>query len=101
MFPRDYTVQELKVAEALDKTGLRYESQAEFGNYTVDFFIAEINTVIEADGVMGHFRKRDRKRDADLKDMGIDYVIHIRSQNKKDIKEELWQALNKLEKTQT
>ena len=34
-FPRDYTEQEMKVAEVLDTTGLRYETQAPFGKYTV------------------------------------------------------------------
>ena len=100
-FPRDYTEQELKVAEVLDSTGLRYETQAPFDKYTVDFYIDEISTVIEADGIMGHLRKKDRQRDAELKDMGIENIIHIRSQTKGDIKEELWQVLNSLEKKQT
>ncbi len=52
-FPRDYTEQEMKVAEVLDTTGLRYETQAPFGKYTVDFYIAKIDTVFEAEGVMG------------------------------------------------
>jgi very-short-patch-repair endonuclease len=101
MFPRDYTEQEQKVAEVLDSTGLRYETQAPFGRFTVDFYIDEINTVIEADGVMGHLRKKDRERDAELKNMDIEHIIHIRSQTKGDIKEEIWQALNSLDKKQT
>tara|TARA_R100000234_G_scaffold20592_1_gene11586 strand:+ start:51 stop:359 length:309 start_codon:yes stop_codon:yes gene_type:complete len=100
-FPRDYTEQEMKVAEVLDTTGLRYETQAPFGKYTVDFYIAEIDTVVEADGVMGHLRKKDRQRDADLRKMGIEHIIHIRSTTKSNIKEEVWQALNSLEKKQT
>ena len=100
-FPRDYTEQEMKVAEVLDTTGLRYETQASFGKYTVDFYIAEIDTVVEADGVMGHLRKKDRQRDADLKEMGVEHIIHIRSTTKSNIKEEVWQALNSLEKKQT
>ena len=97
-FPRDYTGQELKLAEVLDQTGLRYETQAPFGKYTVDFFIDEINTVVEADGVMGHLRKKDRQRDIELHEMGVTNIIHIRSKTKEGIKEELWQALNSLEK---
>jgi|TARA_R110000744_G_scaffold102334_2_gene196842 very-short-patch-repair endonuclease len=100
-FPRDYTAQEMKVAEVLDSTGLRYETQAPFGKYTVDFYIAEIDTVVEADGVMGHLRKKDRERDADLKQMGIENIIHIRSTTKTNIKEEVWQALNSLGKNQS
>ena len=96
-FPRDYTEQEMKVAEVLDTTGLRYETQAPFGKYTVDFYIDEIKTVVEADGIYGHLRKRDRKRDDELYALGVEHIIHIKEKTHQRICEELWQALDKLE----
>ena len=76
--PRDYTKQEKLVEQCLDVTGLRYDNQVEFGKYTVDFYIDEIKTVVEADGIYGHLKKRDRKRDAELYKLGVEHIIHIK-----------------------
>ena len=98
--PRDYTNQENIVAECLDKSGLRYTSQYEIFPYTVDFYIPEIKMVLEADGKIGHLRKRDKNRDAYLvKQFDVDYVIHIKDFTKEKIEEKLWQELSKLNKT--
>ena len=66
MLPRDYTKQEQLIAEELSECGLRYEQQVDVHPYTVDFFVSEIGLIIEADGIYGHLRKRDTKRDSDL-----------------------------------
>ena len=98
--PRDYTKQENIIAGLLSEFGLRYSDQTEFPPYTVDFYVAEIETVIEADGIYGHFQKRDSKRDAFLLEQDeVNHVIHIKEKTKKDIKEKLWQEINKLSKT--
>ena len=95
--PKDYTKQENIIAECLSEFGLRYDQQYSFSPYTVDFFIPEIRMVIEADGVYGHLRKRDIQRDQVLvNDYGIEYVLHIKETTKKEIKEILWQGLNRL-----
>ena len=95
--PKDYTKQENIIAECLSDFGMRYAQQYEFYPYTVDFFIDDINMVIEADGVYGHLRKRDIRRDQDLVDnYGIDHVLHIKETTREEIKEILWQGLNKL-----
>ena len=95
--PRDYTEQENIIAECLSEFGLRYEQQYDFYPYTVDFYVAEINMVIEADGVYGHLSKREAKRDYDLANVdGIGYVVHIKETKKGEIEEVLWQELNKL-----
>lgn len=94
--PRDYTQQEKLVEQCLQVTGLRYDNQVEFGKYTVDFYIDEIKTVVEADGVYGHLRKRDRKRDNELYESGVKHIIHIKEKTHQRICEELWQALDKL-----
>ena len=96
--PRDYTQQEQLIARVLDEFGLRYEQQYPSGNYFLDFYIREIQMVIEADGVYGHFRKRDAKRDFDLLQMPhIENILHIEDTTYSEIKETLWRALSKLE----
>lgn len=97
MLPRDYTVQENLIAECLSTFGLRYDQQHIFDPYTVDFWIPELQLVIEADGIHGHLQKRDKRRDIDL--MGhplVDWILHIVSTTKRNIEEELWRGLNKL-----
>tara|TARA_R110000824_G_scaffold223161_2_gene410950 strand:- start:584 stop:874 length:291 start_codon:yes stop_codon:yes gene_type:complete len=79
------TPQEVKIASYLSELGLRWESQRQVGKYFVDFWIAEIGTVIEADGVYGHFSKKDKERDSFLLDSGVDHVLHIRSENSHEI----------------
>ena len=96
--PKDYTSQENLIAECLSGFGLRYEQQAEFFPYTVDFYIPEIKMVIEADGKYGHLRKRDIKRDLFLGEQdGVKYVLHIKEFTKGRINTSLLASFNKLE----
>ena len=85
MKPRDFTVQENYIAEILTELGLRYEQQYSIGSRTVDFYIPEMKSVIEADGVYGHLRKADRKRDLELMSLGISDIFHIRDSTKPTI----------------
>ena len=89
MKPRDFTVQENTIAEVLSDLGLRYEQQYSIGSRTVDFYLPEMKSVIEADGVYGHLRKADRKRDSELADLGICNIYHVRDLTKPDILETL------------
>ena len=57
--------------------------------------LTELDIVVEADGPFGHLAKRDAKRDQDLKDMGVVEVWHVREKTLQDIKERLWQELNR------
>lgn len=96
--PREYTEQEQKLAKAIGDYGLRYEQQVEFGNYTVDFYISEIKVVVEADGIYGHLKKADAKRDEALLEYPeISKIWHIKGQTEKDIRGELIQAIVNLE----
>jgi hypothetical protein len=52
---------------------------------------------MEADGPFGHLAKRDAKRDAKLKDMGIEEIWHFRENTLKTIKDRLCRELNRLE----
>ena len=65
--PKDYTPQEYTIAKILDEFWLRYDTQHFFLRYTVDFWIPEIGMVIEADGIYGHYKKRDVKSHMELK----------------------------------
>jgi len=97
LLPKDYTKQENIIAEILSDFGLRYDQQVEFGKYTVDFHIKDIGMIIEADGIYGHFRKRDVLRDTNLQTFpGIEYIIHIKEKSKQSIKDILWLVLNNL-----
>tara|TARA_R110000824_G_scaffold132191_3_gene294507 strand:+ start:918 stop:1145 length:228 start_codon:yes stop_codon:yes gene_type:complete len=68
-------------------------------NYTVDFWVPELTMVVEADGPMGHLRKADAKRDAELlsgQDTEVSQVVHITATDVHAIMEEICQALDKL-----
>ena len=92
--PKDYTKQENLIAEELSRLGLRYDQQVEVYPYTVDFFIPELGMVIEADGIYGHLRKRDTKRDADLMRIyGIENILHIKDSTKEGVENTLCQVL--------
>ena len=96
--PRDYTEQEQIIARCLDEFGLRYEQQAYYHPYIIDFYIPEIKMAVEADGVYGHLSKRDRKRDKDLLSLeDIEYIIHIKETTLEKIKAKLWLELTKLD----
>ena len=99
LLPRDYTKQENIIAKSLSKFGIRYEQQYEFIPYTVDFYIPDLNMVIEADGKYGHLQKRDTKRDLDLvKNHAVEYILHVRDFTKERVESTLWLGLNKLKK---
>ncbi len=92
---RHGTKQEKLIERCIEELGLRYLTQASFGKYDVDFLLTELDIVVEADGPFGHLAKRDAKRDQDLKDMGVVEVWHVREKTLQDIKERLWQELNR------
>ena len=97
MLPRDYTKQENIIAQVLAELGLRYDTQVPINQYTADFFVPELGMIIEADGIYGHFKKRDIKRDADLMRIyGVKNILHIKENSKVGVQDTLWQALNRL-----
>ena len=97
MLPRDYTKQENVIAQVLSELGLRYDTQVSVSKYVADFFVPELGMIIEADGVYGHLKKRDIRRDADLMRIyGIKNILHIKENSKTGVRDTLWQALNRL-----
>ena len=97
MLPRDYTKQEMVIADVLSDMGFRYDTQVHISKYIADFFIPELGMIVEADGVYGHLKKRDVRRDADLMRIyGVENILHIKENSKTGVQDTLWQALNKL-----
>ena len=100
--PTEYTKQENIIAACLSELGFRFEQQTQFGSYQVDFWIPELKLVIEADGVYGHLKKRDIRRDTFLmNEPEIENIFHIKVQTKFNIQEEIWRALSKLSEDET
>lgn len=92
--PKDYTKQENIIADCLSEFGLRYDQQYSFFPYTVDFFIPELSLVVEADGIHGHFKQNDAKRDIGLLKLEeVKHVIHIRESTMESIKQHLVTSL--------
>lgn len=90
VLPKEDTQQERLVAEVLSEFGLRYVEQYVFGKFTVDFWLPELNMVVEADGPFGHYRKADMERDGILyNDHKVELIIHVTSSDKFGIKEAL------------
>lgn len=59
--------------------GIRFSRQEPIGKYTVDFYVEDLKIAIEADGIYGHNIKADRIRDAELKELGVFQIWHIKS----------------------
>ena len=82
------------LANFLSFCGLRYEPQVEFGQFTVDFFLSELSLVLEADGIYGHLRKADRKRDSILlQHSEIKDVRHLKGQTNQELQKEIMNIL--------
>ena len=60
------TPQELLVLEWVRATGLGANAQEDFPPYVADVYVPDLELVIEVDGPL-HMKKRDKKRDLDLK----------------------------------
>ena len=95
--PSEGTTQEDIFEDVIKSRGLRYEKQRQFGDFIVDFYIEELLIVIEADGIYGHTRAKDRNRDfALLKEHtdAIKAVHHIKESGKSRVEEVLGALLD-------
>ena len=93
LIPKAFTEQEEIVAVCLSELGFRYERQVEIGKYTVDFLIPDENLILEADGPYGHLKKRDKKRDEDLRGLSGYNIIHILGHEKELVKLEIMEKM--------
>ncbi len=68
---------ELALALLLDEAGIDYREQVCFGRYVVDFWVSDLQTVFEADGLFWHADLvREARRDQYLLSHGAISVIH-------------------------
>lgn len=69
---------ELSVAKTLNSLNIKYEPQKIIGFYLVDFYIDDLNLIIEVDGSFWHDKperkQRDKRRDAWLRSKGYKVI---------------------------
>lgn len=65
------------MAELLDTAGISYEWQHRIGRYVVDFYLPDVNAVIEVDGVYWHPNGPDERRDSYLRHKGVSAIYHV------------------------
>ena len=85
---RNHTPQEKLVRRILEENGLLYQYQMDIGQYTVDFYLPELQVIVEADGVFGHLQRRDKKRDLNLASMGYHTVWHLKETTISELRNE-------------
>lgn len=62
-----------KVVRWISTWGLQYQEEYPVGPYSLDVYLPEMHLGLEIDGPW-HNKKKDRKRDAAIKEQGIDIV---------------------------
>jgi len=68
-----------KVLKQKQLRGYQFLRQRPIKNYIVDFFCKELNLIIEVDGEIHRFRKKnDKEREIDLKNSGF-YIIRFKN----------------------
>ena len=95
---KDFTPQEELTADILTEYGIRFIQQwsVPSTNYTADFYIPELNRVLECDGAIGHLRKADAKRTEVILQKATDevkQVARVDAMTKSKLKEQVWQVL--------
>lgn len=83
-----------QVEDILRTAGLSFESEREFGIYTVDIYFPEFHIGVEVDGP-GHLRKHDTHRDGVLlKEHGL-YILRVKhDQDKGDIEQAVFDFID-------
>ena len=76
-----FTDGQMKLQKIIEDLGFETILERKFGDYSVDIFLPSENKAIEYDGV-GHYKKRDRKRDQIL--LGSYGIIVLRIRDLKD-----------------
>ena len=88
--PKRFTKGQLKLEKLLNTLGFQTVLEYEAGQYFIDIYIPEISLGVEFDG-MGHFKRRDVKRDKEILDnLGIKIIrIKERELNEKAIQDKI------------
>jgi len=83
-----FTDGQMQLQKIIEDLGFETILERKFGDYSVDIFLPEVNKAIEYDGI-GHYKKRDSKRDQILLEVYGIMVLRI-----VDLKDE--EILNKI-----
>jgi len=99
---KDFTPQEELTADILTEYGIRFVQQWDvpYTNYIADFYIPELQMVLECDGAIGHLRKADDKRTEMILSKAVDEVKRVSrvdAMTKSKLKEQIWQVLTVLD----
>ena len=94
--PKKFTFGQFKLEKLINELGFRTVLELEIGKYFVDIYLPELEVACEYDG-MGHFRKRDERRDRDIKNnYGITVIRFEKEElNKKTVEEKIYKAIGK------
>ena len=82
-----FTAGQMELEQILDKLGIETILEKKIGRYTVDIFCPELNLAIEYDSDY-HWKKRDAKRDAELKEMFGLTVLRFRGKLSSELVQE-------------
>ena len=77
-FPESMSVGQRTVSSFLNSIGLTVDVEAKIGNRFADVYLPELNTVVEFDGPTHQFASVDSKRDEELRESGVQEIIHVR-----------------------
>jgi very-short-patch-repair endonuclease len=74
----NYTDKQKEVEKWINQIGFRTELESVFGKYCADIYIPELNWIVEVDGP-SHYKKRDNKRDTELREEHkIENIMHVK-----------------------
>lgn len=77
-FPESMSHGQRLVSTFLNNLGLTVDVEAKIGKRYADVYLPEINTVVEYDGPTHVWASADAKRDEELKESGVNEILHIK-----------------------
>ena len=86
--PRNYTAGQLKLEKILKSMGFQTVLEYPVDQYKLDVFLPNYNIGFEYDGPF-HWKKRDQKRDAQIKEKHDIMIMRVTDVNDKDLKEKI------------
>jgi len=72
-----FTAGQMKLEKILNDLGFSTVLELEIGNYRVDVFSPELRCIFEYDGRGYHMKRRDKVRDAEIKEISGYQIIRV------------------------
>jgi len=83
-----FTAGQMELQKIITSLGIETILEKQVGNYIIDIYLPEVNRGVEFDGPK-HSKKRDKNRDAWIKDnFGIE-IFRVKDIRRLDLKDEL------------